>query len=267
MPDLLLIIKAIAMGLVEGLTEFLPVSSTGHLILFGHLIQFDGPSSSVFEIVIQVGAILAVVCVYHKKFWHVATSLKDDAKSRQFIGMLLVAFLPAAVLGLLLHKYIKEHLFNPQVVAISLIAGGALMFVIDRMKFRETPVTDVDDIGWMRALKIGFFQCVAMIPGVSRSGATIIGGLLTGLDRKTAAEFSFFLAVPTLGAAAAYDLYKNWVTITGSDLWLILAGFVSSFIFGLMAIVIFIRLVVKVGFTPFALYRIALGVLILISFR
>jgi undecaprenyl-diphosphatase len=266
MPDMTMFIKALLMGLVEGLTEFLPVSSTGHLILFGHLIKFDGPFASVFEVVIQVGAILAVIWIYRMKFWQATVSLKSDPKARKFYGLLFVAFLPAAILGLAFHHYIKEHLFNPTVVAISLIAGGGLMLVIDRMRL-ALPVKDTDSISWPSAIKIGLFQCVAMIPGVSRSAATMIGGMFSGLDKKTAAEFSFFLAVPTLGAAAAYDLYKNWVTISTADLWLILAGFLSSFVFGLMAIVVFIRLVVKVGFTPFALYRIGLGALILVAFR
>ncbi|HVY13327.1 MAG TPA: undecaprenyl-diphosphate phosphatase [Alphaproteobacteria bacterium] len=262
MPDLILVLKAALMGMVEGLTEFLPVSSTGHLILFGHVLRFEGASASVFEIVIQVGAILSVLWIYRAKFLHVALSLKDEAQSRKFLSLLLVAFLPAAVLGLSLHRFIKEHLFNPQVVAISLIVGGVVMLIIEKLRL-PAKVDDVDRMDWLTALKIGFYQCLAMVPGVSRSGATIIGGMLSGLDRKTAAEFSFFLAVPTLTAAALYDLYKNWASVSANDLWLMAVGFIASFLFGLLAIVGFIRLVVRLGFAPFAWYRIVLGAVIL----
>ncbi|MBI3419888.1 MAG: undecaprenyl-diphosphate phosphatase [Proteobacteria bacterium] len=265
MPDLILLFKAVLLGLVEGLTEFLPVSSTGHLILFGHALKFEGPSASVFDVVIQVGAIVAVLWVYRARFWNVAVSLKEP-RSQKFVGVLLLAFLPAAALGLLFHHVIKTYLFNPQVVAISLIVGGVVMLVIDRLRLAVT-INDVDHMGWLTALKIGLFQCAAMVPGVSRSGATIIGGMFSGLDRKTAAEFSFFLAVPTLTAAALYDLYKNWTGLSSSDLVLMSVGFVSSFVFGMLAIAVFIRLIVRVGFTPFAIYRILLGAIILFFAR
>lgn len=260
--ELPLYVKAILMGLVEGLTEFLPVSSTGHLILFGDAIKFDTANASVFDVVIQMGAIAAVLVAYCKRFSHVAVSFFTEKKSRNFIWLLLLAFLPAAVIGGVLHSAIKTHLFNPTVVAYSLIIGGLIMIAIDRLPL--TPkIKDVDEIGFVDAIKIGFFQCLAMIPGVSRSGASIIGGMLTGLNKQTAAEFSFFLAVPTLTAAALYDLYKSWSVLNADDLGLMAVGFLSSFVFAMLVITFFIKLIVRFGFTPFALYRIVLGAVIL----
>src|ERR1043166_4908319 len=206
--DLILYFKAALMGIVEGLTEFLPVSSTGHLILFGDALRFDNASAHVFDIVIQTGAILAVLCAYRDRFWNVLLSFMEDENSRKFIGLLLIAFLPAAFFGLLFHHQIKEYLFNSRTVAISLIVGGLVMLVIDRLPLKPR-IKDVDKMSFASALKIGLFQILAMVPGVSRSGATIIGGMLSGLDKKTAAEFSFFLAVPTLLAAGLFDLWQN----------------------------------------------------------
>ena len=260
--ELPLYVKAILMGLVEGLTEFLPVSSTGHLILFGDAIKFDTPGASVFDIVIQMGAIAAVLVAYFKKFSHVAVSFFNEKKSRNFIWLLLLAFLPAAIIGGVLHSEIKTYLFNPTVVAYSLIVGGIIMFAIDRLPL-DVKVKDVDDMSFADALKIGFYQCIAMIPGVSRSGATIIGGMLSGLSKQTAAEFSFFLAVPTLTAAALYDLYKGWSSLSIDDLGLIAIGFVSSFVFAMLVISLFIKMIVRFCFTPFAIYRIILGAIIL----
>jgi undecaprenyl-diphosphatase len=262
----MLYLKAILMGLVEGLTEFLPVSSTGHLILFGDAIRFDAANASVFDVVIQMGAIVAVLCAYHQKFTKTAITLFTDKTSQKFVGLLLLAFLPSAVLGLLFHKAIKDYLFNPTTVAYSLIIGGIIMLAIDRMALK-TKLDDVDKMGFIDALKIGFFQCIAMIPGVSRSGATIIGGMVSGLSKKTAAEFSFFLAVPTLMAAGLYDLYKNWATLSADDLGLMAVGFIASFISAMLVIKVFISIISRVGFTPFALYRIALGAVILLTLK
>lgn len=259
-----LTIKAILMGLVEGLTEYLPVSSTGHLILFGDAIRFNGPSASVFEVVIQMGAIAAVLVAYRQRFMSMASSVLHDKTAQKFFALLLIAFFPAAVLGLFFHHAIKEYLFNSTVVAWSLIIGGIIMLVIDRMNL-SVKVEEVDSMTPLDALKIGIFQCLAMIPGVSRSGATIIGGMALGLSKKTAAEFSFFLAVPTLCAAGIYDLYKNWSALTVDDLGLMAVGFVSSFIFAIVVIAIFIKMIVRFGFTPFAVYRIVLGAVILHS--
>lgn len=260
--ELPLYVKAILMGLVEGLTEFLPVSSTGHLILFGDAIKFNSASASVFDVVIQMGAIAAVLIAYFRRFSHVAVSFFKEKQSQNFIWLLLLAFLPAAIFGALLHSAIKEHLFNPTVVAYSLIIGGVIMLAIDRLPLK-IKVSDVDSMSFMDAIKIGFYQCLAMIPGVSRSGATIIGGMVSGLDKKTAAEFSFFLAVPTLSAAALYDLYKSWSQLTVDDLGLMAVGFVSSFVFAMLVVTYFIKLIVRFGFMPFALYRIVLGAVIL----
>lgn len=257
-------VKAALMGVVEGLTEFLPVSSTGHLILFGDAIKFTGPSASVFEVVIQMGAILAVLVCYWRRFFNVTVSCFHSKAAQHFILTLLVAFLPAAVIGIFAHQAIKGYLFTPQVVAISLIVGGLVMAAIDFIKIKPL-VFDVDRMTLPMALKIGLVQCVAMVPGVSRSGATIIGGVLSGLSRKTAAEFSFFLAVPTLLAAGLYDLYKSWNALSAADFDLILIGFISSFIVGYAVIKIFIQMIVRIGFMPFALYRIALGSFILFS--
>jgi undecaprenyl-diphosphatase len=260
--ELSIYLKAIILGLVEGLTEFLPVSSTGHLILFGDLLKFHGSVASVFDIVIQMGAIAAVLIAYRERFVHVATSFVTDKGSQRFILLLLVAFLPAAVIGAIFHQAIKDYLFNTQVVAIALIVGGVIMLAVDRMKI-TTRVEEVDNMSLMDAFKIGIFQCFAMVPGISRSGATIIGGMVGGLTKKASAEFSFFLAVPTLTAAALYDLYKNWHSISPDDWGLIAAGFLSSLVFGYLVIIAFIRIVVKVGFTPFAIYRIVLGAALL----
>lgn len=264
--DIILYTKAALMGLVEGLTEFLPVSSTGHLILFGDAIRFTGPSANVFDVVIQMGAILAVLLVYHQRFTPLVTELGKNKNTQHFLKLLIIAFLPAAVIGVLAHHAIKEYLFNPTVVALALIIGGVIMIVVERLTLKA-PTQEVDQMDVKQALKVGFFQVLAMIPGVSRSGATIIGGMFAGLSRKTAAEFSFFLAVPTLMAAGLYDLLKSWKDLQADDLGLILVGFISSFVFGYLVVVSFIKIIVRYGFMPFAIYRILLGALILgISF-
>jgi undecaprenyl-diphosphatase len=259
-------IKAILMGLVEGLTEFLPVSSTGHLILFGDLIRFTGPRAAVFDVVIQSGAIAAVLLVYRARFFKVVTTFTHDKQSQKFILLLLIAFLPCAIVGILTHHLIKEYLFNTHTVALSLIIGGFVMLIVDRMPMKPR-VDDVDAMNFFDALKIGLFQVVAMIPGVSRSGATIIGGMLSGLSKKTAAEFSFFLAVPTLLAAGLFDLYQNRHVLEAHDWGLMAVGFLSSFFCGFMVIVVFIQLITRVGFTPFAIYRIVLGSVLLLAVK
>lgn len=264
--DISLLFKAVLLGLVEGLTEFLPVSSTGHLILFGDLLKFEGSQADVFDIVIQTGAIAAVLIAYRQRFFNVLISLLQDKNSQKFVALLFVGFLPAAIIGGLFHHEIKTLLFNARVVAWSLIAGGIVMLVVDWLPLKPK-INKVDDMNFVAALKIGLMQCMAMVPGVSRSGATIIGGMLAGLDKKTAAEYSFFLAVPTLVAAAAYDLYKSGGALTGSDWSLIAAGFLSSFICGYVVISMFITIVTRLGFTPFALYRIVLGAALLWFFK
>lgn len=256
MTDLLTIIL---LGIVEGVTEFLPVSSTGHLILAGALLGFKGEASGTFEIVIQLGAILSVIVLYWRRFWDVFVGLgRRDPRAIAFTRNVALAFLPSAVIGLIVYKMVKAMLESPMTVAVALVVGGIAILVIERL-VRAPRVTNVEQMSWKVALGIGIIQCLAMIPGVSRSGATIMGALGLGVDRKTAAEFSFFLAVPTMLAASAYDLYKNAESI-GSDGWLAIAiGFVVSFVVALLVIRWFLGIVTRHGFTPFAWYRIVAG--------
>lgn len=251
-------LDAILMGLVEGLTEFLPVSSTGHLIILDELLGFNGPPGKVFEVVIQLGAILAICVVYFSRLWHVATGLRDDPGARRFVMAVLLAFLPAMVLGAGLHGIIKEMLFNPTVVSVALIVGGIAILAVERL----VPVAryhQIEAFPAPLALKIGLCQCLALVPGVSRSGASILGALLMGVDRRAAAEFSFFLAVPTMAGATAYDLYKNWRGMTFDDGALIAVGFVTAFIAAALVVKMLVDFVGRYGFTPFAWYRIAIG--------
>ncbi|MCL4722078.1 MAG: undecaprenyl-diphosphate phosphatase, partial [Gammaproteobacteria bacterium] len=227
--DLLFLFKALIMGIVEGLTEFLPISSTGHLILVGDLLDFDDRKGGVFEIVIQTGAMLAVLWEYRARFLGVIAGLASEPAARRFVLNLLVAFLPAAFMGLLFGDLIKARLFSPIPVAIALIVGGFVIFWAERRQ-HTVRVQSVDDMRWRDALLVGFAQCVALIPGTSRSGATIIGGLLFGLSRRAAAEFSFFLAVPTLMAAGAYDAFRNRELFSLDDVAPFSVGLVASFI-------------------------------------
>ncbi|MFV0624516.1 undecaprenyl-diphosphate phosphatase [Sphingomonas sp. ac-8] len=256
MSDLLTILL---LGIVEGVTEFLPVSSTGHLILAGALLGFKSEASGTFEIVIQLGAILSVIVLYWRRFWDVFAGLgRRDPRAIAFTRNVALAFLPSAVIGLIVYKAVKAMLESPMIVAVALVVGGIAILVIERL-VRAPTVTTVEQMSWKTALGIGVLQCLAMIPGVSRSGATIMGALGLGVDRKTAAEFSFFLAVPTMLAASAYDLYKNAEGI-GSDGWLAIAiGFVVSFVVALLVIRWFLGIVTRHGFTPFAWYRIVAG--------
>ncbi len=255
------LIKAIFLGIIEGLTEFLPVSSTAHLLISSYLIDFQSIKNNVFEIVIQIGAIFAICLIYRKKLFDVALNL-NEKKSQKFLSNLILAFIPAALIGLALHGFIKEYLFSNLVIAIALIIGGIAMIIIDK-KPRKSSIEEVDNIKPLKAFYIGLFQCLAMIPGVSRSGATIIGGLLLGLNRKTAAEFSFFLAIPTIAAATVFDLYKNFSQLTFSNAEIILAGLFSAFISAILVIKWFINFVSKNNFVIFGIYRILVGILIL----
>lgn len=261
--DLTLIWKALLIGVVEGLTEFLPVSSTGHIILAEELLDFQGPPGKVFEIVIQLGAILAVCLLYRAKIWATAMGvLERDKRATRFTLAILVAFLPAVVIGVAAHKYIKSVLFSPWVVAISLILGGIAILAIERLAQRPR-IKSLDDIDLKTALYIGFCQCVAMIPGVSRSGATIMGARIFRVDRATAAEFSFFLAMPTMLGATVYDLYKNWSTLSWDHGGVILLGFFAAFFSALLVVRAFVAFISRHGFTVFAWYRIAVGALAL----
>ena len=264
-PDFL---TALILGIVEGLTEFLPISSTGHLIIAGSLLGYVGDKAKVFEIAIQSGAMMAVVWEYRARFGHAITGLASDAAARRFAQNLVVAFIPAAVLGFLFGKHIKAVLFHPVPVALAFI-GGALVILWAERRQQGRPhsvrVTDVDAMGWQDALKVGIAQAFALIPGTSRSGATIIGGMLFGLSRKVATEFSFFLAVPTLVAAGAYSLWKDRALLSMDDLPVFSLGFVVSFASALLCIRWLIRYVSRHDFVPFAWYRIAFGLVVLAS--
>lgn len=250
---------AIIMGIVEGLTEFIPVSSTGHLLLLGHFIGFESKGKT-FEIVIQLGALLAIISLYFRKLWYLATRWHNDPEARRFIIGLLVAFLPAVVIGFTAYGFIKNVLFEtPLVICIALILGGFLLLWLDRMK--KVPVyLDADKFPLRVYFLIGLAQCMAMIPGVSRSGATIAGGLLLGTNKRAAAEFSFFLALPTMGSAVFYDLFKNRANLSFDDMGLIAIGFVTAFLSGLLVVRFLLDFVSKRGFGLFAWWRIIVGV-------
>lgn len=249
---------AVLMGFIEAATEFLPVSSTGHLILAGHLLNFQGPEGRVFEVAIQLGAILAICVLYFQRLWQVTVTLPSDPRSRHFVMVILLAFLPAAAIGAKFHGVIKALLFSPWVVCWALIIGGFAILLIERLRPQPT-ILSIDAITPKTAVAIGFMQCMAMIPGVSRSGATILGALCLGVERKQAAEFSFFLAIPTMVGAVTYDLYKNRASLSLDDGALIAVGFVTAFIVALFVVRWLVGFVSRHGFAPFAWYRIVLG--------
>ena len=260
--DFTALFSALILGIVEGLTEFLPVSSTGHLILVGQLLGFTGEKAKVFMIAIQLAAIFAVVWEYRARLSHVAATLHTEPASRRLAVNLMVGFLPAAVLGFLFYKEIKAYLFNPIVVASALVIGGVLILWAERRRHTVTTET-VDDLNWRRALAVGFAQALAMIPGTSRSGATIIGGLFLGMSRRAAAEFSFFLAIPTMFAATAYDFYKNWRLFDVQDVPLFAIGGGAAFVSALIAVRTLIKFVSRHDYTVFAWYRIVFGGVVL----
>lgn len=260
--DILLLLKAALLGVVEGLTEFLPVSSTGHLILAGQLVHFTGDKAKLFEIVIQGAAILAVVWEYRARFIGAITGLGKQRLANRFALNLTIAFIPLAVLGLLFNKMIKAYLFNAYTVAFAFIIGGVIILFVERKQYPPR-VVEVDEMRPLDALKLGFAQCFALIPGMSRSGSTIIGGMLFGLSRKTATEFSFFLAVPTLVAATLYSLYKERALLAAADAPLWAVGSITAFISAFICVRWLIRFVSSHDFKGFAWYRIAFGLLIL----
>jgi undecaprenyl-diphosphatase len=263
--DFIIILKAILLGLVEGATEFLPISSTGHLIIVGDLLNFNDERGKVFEIVIQLGAILAVLWQYRAKFMHVITSLTKDQTSQRLVINLLVAFMPAAVLGLAFHGAIKHYLFSPITVAFALIIGGIMILFIEK-KLPKVDTHSVDDMDWKHALKVGCVQCLALFPGFSRAGATIMGGLLFGLSRKTATEFSFFLAIPIMVAATVLDVAKSGNLLSKDDIGIFAIGFITAFISALIAVRVLIRFVSTNDFKVFAWYRIIFGAIVLLYF-
>ena len=263
LPDLL---TAAILGVVEGLTEFLPVSSTGHLIVAGSLLAYTGEKAKLFEIVIQAGAILAVCWEYRAKLLAVAGGMFSDRSAQRFVLNLFVAFLPAAILGLAFSKAIKAHLFAPVPVASAFIVGAFVILWAERRQQANPAmvrIDSIDDIRWTDALKIGLAQAFALIPGTSRSGATIIGGMLFGLSRTAATEFSFFLAIPTLLAATGYEFVKNRTLLAGGDLSMIAVGFAVAFVSAFLVVRWLLRYVAHHDFVPFAWYRIAFGVVIL----
>lgn len=252
------IVEALGLGLLEGLTEFIPVSSTAHLLLAGHFLGFQSTGKT-FEVLIQLGAILAILSVYAARLVAIAMRLPSDPRARRFVAGVLLAFLPAAVIGVFAHKIIKTVLFEePLLICCVLIAGGLILLVVDEMKFKPR-YTDVMDYPLGLCFKIGLFQCLAMVPGTSRSGATIVGSLLMGTDKRSAAEFSFFLAMPTMTGAFAYDLFKNRDLLTVDDVQLIAAGFIVAFFAGVFVVRHLLDYVSKRGFGLFAWWRIIVG--------
>ena len=267
MLDAQLVVAAI-LGIVEGLTEFLPVSSTGHLIVAGSLLGYTGDKAKLFEIVIQAGAILAVCWEYRAKLIEVAAGLFSQRSAQRFVLNLLVAFLPAAILGLAFANAIKARLFAPVPVATAFVIGAFVILWAERRQKNKPDavrIDSVDDMRWPDALKVGFAQAFALIPGTSRSGATIIGGMLFGLSRKAATEFSFFLAIPTLFAATGYEFVRNRDLLAGGDLSMVAVGFVTAFVSAFFVVRALLRYVAHHDFVPFAWYRIAFGLVILVT--
>ena len=263
--DIVLLLKAAIMGVVEGLTEFLPISSTGHLILAGALLGFDDAKAKVFDIAIQTGAIFAVILVYWERIRVTVAALPTQRQAQRFALNVLIGFLPAVVLGLLLGKAIKAHLFTPVVVASTFIVGGFIILWAERRQQAAVRIQSVDEMGPLDALKVGLVQCLAMVPGTSRSGATIIGGMLLGLSRKAATDYSFFLAIPTLIGAGVYSLYKERALLSVADVPLFTVGLVFSFISAWLCVRWLLRYISSHSFVPFAYYRIVFGLVVLLT--
>ena len=263
--DIVLLVKAAIMGVVEGLTEFLPISSTGHLILAGALLGFDDAKAKVFDIAIQTGAIFAVILVYWQKIRATLVALPSQRSAQRFALNVLIGFFPAVLLGLLLGKAIKAHLFTPTVVASTFILGGFIILWAERRPQSATRIAEVDDMGPVDALKVGLVQCLAMVPGTSRSGATIIGGMLLGLSRKAATDYSFFLAIPTLIGAGVYSLYKERELLQVADLPMFAVGLFFSFVSAWLCVRWLLRYISTHSFVPFAWYRIVFGVIVLVT--
>lgn len=256
--DWLLLLKALVLGFVEGLTEFIPVSSTGHLLLLGHFLGFTSTGRT-FEVLIQLGAILAILAVYADRLWQIAMALPTEPLARRFVLGVLIAFLPAVIVGVIAHDFIKTVLFEtPALVCTTLILGGVVLLVIDRrppaVRFK-----DPTRYPWTTYLAIGLFQCLAMVPGVSRSGSTIVGAMLLGVSKRSAAEFSFYLAMPTMAGAFAYDLYKNRDALSMDDAATIGVGFLAAFVAALLVVRALLDFVGRHGYAPFGWWRIAVG--------
>ena len=263
--DLILLFKAFILGIVEGATEFLPISSTGHLIIVGDLLNFNDGKGNVFEIVIQLGAILAVCFEFRKRLSNTLTHLFTESSAQGFAINLIIAFMPAALLGLAFHDYIKQYLFSPITVAIALIVGGFVILFIEKFT-QHSNTQQIEAITKTQALKIGLAQSLALVPGISRAGATILGGMVFGLTRQTATEFSFFLAIPIMFAATGYDLLKSWDRLSMADLPMFAVGFITAFLSALLVIKVLIKYVANHDFTAFAWYRIIFGTIVLAYF-
>lgn len=256
--DTIRLLQSVFLGLVEGMTEFLPVSSTGHLLLVQHFFGLDGEANKTFAVLVQLGAILAIVSVYFGRLLAIARGLPGEPAARRFVLGVLIAFLPAAAIGAVLHGFIKDVLFNPLIVCVSLIVGGIVLLVVDQLDLKPRH-RDATTFPLPMYLSIGFIQCLAMIPGVSRSGATIVGAMLLRADKRSAAEFSFFLAMPTMAGAFAYDLLKSYKLLAFDDVAMIAAGFLAAFLSGLVVVRVFLDYISRHGFAPFAWWRIAVG--------
>jgi undecaprenyl-diphosphatase len=261
--DITLLVKAAIMGVVEGLTEFLPISSTGHLILAGALLGFDDEKSKVFDIAIQTGAIFAVILVYWEKIYSTVKALPYQVQAQRFVMNVIIGFFPAVLLGLLFGKIIKQHLFIPEVVAVTFIVGGLVILWAERRPPSTVRIRVVEDMRGRDALLVGLVQCLAMVPGTSRSGATIIGGMLLGLSRKAATDFSFFLAIPTLIGAGVYSLYKERALLSLDDLPVFAVGLVVSFVSAWICVRWLLKYIASHSFEVFAWYRIAFGLVVL----
>jgi undecaprenyl-diphosphatase len=264
MIDYYLILAAIILGVVEGATEFLPISSTGHLIIVSDLLNFDNSSHQVFEIVIQLGAIVAVVMEYRKKLTAMVLGLSHEKSAQDLAINLIIAFIPAAILGLIFYGQIKLYLFNPVTVSVALIIGGIAMIIIEKKMPAKVPTSN--SIKKSQALVIGLAQCMALIPGISRAASTIMGGVISGLDRKTATEFSFYLAIPIIFAASIFDMTINWDILSKEDLPIFIAGFIAAFCSARIVIKIFIKYVANHNFVAFGWYRIIIGFITLYYF-
>jgi len=258
------ILKTIILGIIEGVTEFLPVSSTGHLILAGDVLVFTGERAKVFEIFIQLGAILSVVWLYRARLASIIRGI-GTSKANDFLIKIFLAFLPSAIVGLLAHSYIKHYLFNPITVAIALVGGGIAIIFIEKA-IKKPQVLDIDTISYKSALGVGLFQVLSLFPGVSRAGATIMGGLILSLERRVAAEFSFFLAIPTMFAAASFDLLKGIKYLEPTDLPIFALGFVTAFVSAILVIKVFLRYIARNNFLPFGYYRIVFGIVALLYY-
>lgn len=256
------LLKAFVLGIVEGVTEFIPVSSTGHLILVGELIDFASTETKVFEVVIQLGAILAVIWIFRQRLVQLVTgAAKRDPIELAFVRNLAIAFLPAAVIGAIFISQIKALFFHPAVVVVTLVVGGVIMLWVERPAAQKIAprAMSLETISWRQALVVGFAQCLAMIPGTSRSGSTIIGGMLAGIERKTATEFSFFLAIPTMLGAATYDMYRHGAELSQADMLAIVVGFTMAFLSALVVVRAVLNFVARHTYRAFGWYRIALG--------